>query len=197
MLCMSAARLLFLCFAVIRQYAQILSRVFLTKKIYAFRDFFFAGEFISSSSYSSLAVFMTSFLSVSSLPSASYNAHVVLLLVVASAYLNKLRLQTLFAEEIVGELANFGRFLAIVGELLDVGVRREMDDERLERAVFPVEDIDRAIAAKKIARELAFALFVGGGDARRGVHCSNRFSPSIDRAERKLVRAKDCRKCRH
>ena len=75
------------------------------------------------------------------------------------AHLNEMLLQARLAHAIVGELANLRRFLAFVDELLDVHMRRVVDDERLERAILPFEYGGQASAAEELARKLAFACF--------------------------------------
>ena len=96
------------------------------------------------------------------------------------ANLNELLLQTRLAHELVGQNANLGRLLAVGVEILDVRVRRVVDDERVERSLVPLEHGDRAFAAEKLAHEHALA--VGGGDARCGVHCLRWRFPCSGRA---------------
>ena len=104
-------------------------------------------------------------------------------LVATIANLNARLLQTRLAHELVDERADHGRLLVVVDELLDLRVRRIVDDERLGRALIPFKDGDRAVAAEKLAHERALALAVGGGDARRGVHCVRRRFPCHGRVE--------------
>ena len=98
------------------------------------------------------------------------------------ACLNNLLLQARFAHKIVGERADLGRLLFVVGELLDIRVRRIVDDQRFERSVFPLENGGRSFPlAEKLAREPAFALAIVGGDARCDVNILRRRSPIFNR----------------